>query len=174
MENRSSQIWIAVAVIVVIAGIFYYLGTESNKKELITDSIESQQAAPSPQSAAYNNAEQVADKLNQDSTLGLNCKNVAEAAAKNRQRSGVIVYVTQSNFSKNYNNCYYELNFTYTEGNSSTELHVAPNDDWIAQCTSGIYPSQLFCTAHNTFYPEFGGGISETQYKQIKAQFFNN
>lgn len=178
MTKETRNIVIAVAAIAVVAGA-YYLGTTSKETAQVSPSPTQEQTAPAPQPTAQQKQEAPkvpSDSLVQDSANGLNCKNIANAAARNNQRADNTVIVTQSNFSKTYNNCYYEVQITYASGgNASTELRVAPNDDWLVQCTSGIYPPpQKFCTAHNTHYPELGGQITEAQYQQIRAQYLAN
>lgn len=116
-----------------------------------------------------------ANNLLKESTDGLNCKNVANAVAQNNQaRTGNMTSVLQSHFSKTDNKCYYELSInlppaTGFTSSVSTEIRVAPDDDWIAECSSGVYtPPTLFCTQHNV------GAITEQQFKQLKDVYFKN
>lgn len=173
--NETRNILVAIMVLVFVAGA-YYVGTTSKDIEQKSTFSTPEKITVSKLAAqdVQNNTQPAKNNLVQDSANGLKCKNIANAAAQNSQRTNTLVYVTKSNFSKTYKNCYYELQFTYTKGDYSTELHVAPNDDWVAQCTSGIYPSQLFCTPHNTFYPEWQGRMTEAQYQQIRARYLTN
>lgn len=174
MNSDTKNVLLGALIVIVVIGAYYYGAGSKDIVSVPTQVTSEQQSFGSKE--VVENVQVGADSLQRDSTNGLNCKNVANQAARNSQRADNSVTMTQSNFSKVYNNCYYELQFTYASGgNVSTEIHVAPNDDWLVQCTSGIYPApQKFCTAHNTYYPQLAGQITEGQYDQIRSQYLTN
>lgn len=171
----NKNLTLGIGIILLIAGAYYFGSTSKSNTEQTT--LPTQETIPTPESAPQKNYVPPTNNLVNDSTNGLNCKTVANTAAKNNQaRTGYVTYVSLSHFSKTYNNCYYELTiFLPPSGSSSsdisTQIRFAPDDDWIAECSSGVYPPpQLFCTIHNVGV----GPNTEQEYQQLKAKYFTN
>ena len=167
----NNQKWLLILILIVVIAVGAYLIGKSSNNQVPTPSIVSNsqnEDTPSPTTT-----EQTPTTVNQnlvsEGTNGLNCKAFADQAASLDQSksNGQIFSVLQSHYSQSLNQCYYELSISDPIADSlSTDIRSAPNDDWIAECSTGVYPPpQLFCTEHNV------SRITQQQFQQLVLQF---
>ena len=105
----------------------------------------------------------------------MSCKKIAEQAANDYQKTNNrLATDLKSHYNQALKKCYYEFLISVNlagsySGSVSTDIRVSPDDDWIAECSTNVYPApKLFCTQHNI------GVITEQQFKQFEDTYFNN
>ena len=179
--------WILIIGIIVIVGAgAYFIGQSSNNQPqpINTSNASSTSVQPTSNAQQSTSTNQGAGQSSQktpttvnqnlvsEGTNGLNCKAFADQAASLDQSNsnGQTFSVLQSHYSQSLNQCYYELSISdAADGSLSTDIRSAPNDDWIAECSTGVYPPpQLFCTEHNV------GRLTQQQFQQLESEYLTN
>jgi hypothetical protein len=179
-KNQKSPVGIiigTVAATLIVVGIAWLVlrssSPQNSSSQSIQPAVTPTQTTSSPVSQS---SQQTPTTVNQnlvsEGTNGLNCKSFADQAASLDQSksNGQIFSVLQSHYSQSLNQCYYELSISNPIADSlSTDIRSAPNDDWIAECSTGVYPPpQLFCTEHNV------GRITQQQFQQLETEYLTN
>jgi uncharacterized protein (UPF0333 family) len=170
----NNQKWLLIIILIVVIAVGAYLIGKSSNNQVPTPSVVSNsqtENTPSPTTT-----EQTPTTVNQnlvsEGTNGLNCKAFADQVATLDQSksNGQVFSVLQSHYSQSLNQCYYELSISDPIADSlSTDIRSAPNDDWIAECSTGVYPPpQLFCTEHNV------SRITQQQFQQLETKYLTN
>jgi hypothetical protein len=176
MKN-GAPIWIGIAVIVLVGGA-YYLGQSSKNS---TSAVSDVQTTPivSPVDTSTSTEKPVpqkqtspTDALMTASANGLACKNIAYAAVnaddaqKKQTNPTARVTLLQTHYSQSTGNCYYEVSIL-DAGDNETQIRVAPNDDWLAYCSSSS--GTIICNEHH-----HQGLETEAQFHQLETFYLTN
>lgn len=174
MEKNTK---IGVAIVVIIAVLIAYFAGQKSSNVMQPTSAPQAISATAPVTTPYSTQTQpnVYQNPESENANGISCKTFAYKAVSAEQlRTNRLTTVLQSHYSRTLGQCYYEEFMSIhlsgpDSGYIDTTIRSAPDDDWIAECSSGVLSSpQLFCTQHHV------GVITEQQFKQLEAQYLLN
>jgi hypothetical protein len=171
MPVPKANLWIGIMVAAVIV-FAYYAGRGSGNAMTAPQTT----SATVPITTSYSiQQSSTPASLEAESADGLACKNIAYSAVSAEQlRTNRLTTVLQSHYNQILGQCYYEelisISLSGTAvGGDDTLIKSASDDDWIAECSSGVLPPPgLFCTQH------YIGVITEQQFKQLETKYLTN